>query len=91
MSVTFYNVKEGEFVRLMETNTITKIIAQESVEQTLKFCVVGINPNSNIAYAIRHGRVNEFRTWRLDNLAKFLKNLGVLSYEVQFKENNLRE
>jgi len=86
MSVTFYNVKEGEFVRLMETRTITKIIAQESIDQPLKFCVVGVNPSSNIAYAIRHGRVNEFRTWRLDNLAKFLKNLGVISYEVQFKK-----
>jgi hypothetical protein len=87
MSVKFYNVKEGEFVRMMETNTITKIIAQESVDQELKFCVVGVNPNTNIAYAIRHGRVNEFRTWRLDNLAKFLKGLGVLSYEVQFKKS----
>lgn len=86
MSVTFYNVKEGEFVRMMETNTITKIIAQESLEQNLKFCVVGINPKTNIAYAIRHGRTNEFRTWRLDNLARFLKNLGVLTYEVQFKK-----
>lgn len=86
MSVTFYNVKEGEFVRLMETKTITKIIAQESVEQALKFCVVGINPETNIAYAIRHGRVNEFRTWRLDNLAKFLKGLGVVSYETQFRK-----
>jgi hypothetical protein len=84
MSVTFYNVKEGEFIRLMETKTITKIIVQESVEHKLKFCVVGVNPNSNIAYAIRHGRVNEFRTWRLDNLAKMLKDLGVETYETQF-------
>ena len=86
MSVTFYKVKEGEFVRLCETKTITKIIVQESIEQELKFCVVGINPETNMAYAIRHGRINEFRTWRLDNLAKFLKNLGVVSYETQFKK-----
>ena len=86
MSVKFYKVKEGEFVRFMETKTITKIIVQESVEQKLKFCVVGINPDGNIGYAIRHGRVNEFRTWRLDNLAKFLKSLGVLTFEVQFKK-----
>jgi hypothetical protein len=85
MTVTFYNVKEGEFVRLIESNTITKIIVQESVEQHLRFCVVGVSSN-NIAYAIRHGRVNEFRTWRLDNLAKFLKGLGVVSYETQFKK-----
>jgi hypothetical protein len=31
--------------------------------------------------------VNEFRTWRLDNLAKFLKGLGVFSFEVQFKKS----
>lgn len=86
MPITFYNVKEGEFVRLMQTNTITKIIAQESIEQLLKFCVVGINPKTNIAYAIRHGRVNEFRTWRLDNLAKFLKGLGVETFEVQLRD-----
>jgi len=52
MSVTFYNVKEGEFVRLMETNTITKSTAQECIEQPLKFCVVGVNPNTNITYVI---------------------------------------
>ena len=86
MSVTFYKVKEGEFVRLFETKTITKIIVQESIEQELKFCVVGINPETNIAYAIRHGRINEYRTWRSDNLAKFLKGLGVVSYETQFKK-----
>ena len=85
MAVTLYNVKEGEFVRLMETKTITKIIVQESIEQSLRFCVVGISSN-NTAYAIRHGRVNEFRTWRLDNLAKLLKGLGVVSYETQFKK-----
>lgn len=60
MSTTFYKVKEGEFIRLFETKTITKIIVQESIEQELKFCVVGINPETNIAYAIRHGRINEF-------------------------------
>jgi len=86
MSVTVHNVKEGEFVRLMETHTITKIIAQESVDQLLKFCVVGINPETNIAYAIRHGRVDEYRTWRLDSLAGFLKGLGVRVWEVQFKK-----
>lgn len=85
MSVKFYRVTEGEFVRLMETKSITKIIAQESTEKAkmLKFHVVGVNPNDKIAYAVRHGRVNELRTWRLDNLAKFLKPL-VGSWEVQF-------
>lgn len=30
ISVVFYQVKEGEFRRLAETKTMTKILAQES-------------------------------------------------------------
>lgn len=85
MAITFYNVKEGEFVRLMQTKTITKIIAQESGELPLKFHVVGINSKTEMAYAIRHGRANHLRTWRLDNLGQFLKSLQVSNWEVQFK------
>lgn len=88
MTVKVYNVTEGEFIRLMQTKTITKLIAQESVNQPLKFCVVGVNPNTSMAYAIRHGRVNEYRTWRADNLAKFFKGLGVASYETQYNIPN---
>lgn len=84
MAVKIHNVTEGEFIRLMQTQTITKLIAQESVNQPLKFCVVGVNPHTSIAYAIRHGRVNEYRTWRADNLAKFFKGLGVASFETQY-------
>jgi len=87
MSVKFYNVKEGEFVRLMETQCLTKVIAQESSDTPLKFHVVGINIQAQLAYAIRHGRTNELRTWRLDNLAAFLKEMKVTSWEVQFKRN----
>ncbi|MGI2040168.1 hypothetical protein ACRN9Z_19145 [Shewanella frigidimarina] len=85
MAITFYRVKEGEFVRLMETQTITKIIAQESADLPMKFHVVGINPKTEMAYAIRHGRTDDLRTWRLDNLSQFLKPLQVNSWEVQFK------
>ncbi|MBE8232965.1 MAG: hypothetical protein HAW67_04460 [Endozoicomonadaceae bacterium] len=86
MAIKFYRVKEGEFSRLMETKTITKLIAQESNESRLKFHIVGINPDSNFAYAMRHGREDALRTWRLDNLAKFLSQLGVKSWEVQFRK-----
>jgi hypothetical protein len=84
MAIKFYRVREGEFVRLMETQTITKIIAQESAVLPMKFHVVGINPRSEIAYALRHGRTDDLRTWRLDNLGGFLKLLKVSSWEVQF-------
>ena len=84
MTIKFYRVKEGEFVRLMETQTITKIIAQESADLPMKFHVVGINPSSEIAYALRHGRSGNLRTWRLDNLGGFLKPLKIKSWEVQF-------
>ena len=86
MVKAFYRVKEGEFVRHLETQTITKVIAQESVDEPLKFVVVAINSNTKIAYALRHGRVDELRTWRLGNLAKFLKKHNVKSFETQYQK-----
>jgi hypothetical protein len=86
MSVKVYKVKEGEFVRLMETRTINKIFAQESIEHPLKFCIVGLNEQTNTAYMIRHARTDDCRTWRLDSAAKFLNGLGVVYLEVQFKQ-----
>ena len=87
MSVTFYQVTEGEFSRLVATKSIIKFIAQESEINPLKFTVVGVNPAQRLAYAMRHGRVNELRTWRLDNLAAYLKKLGVTNFEVQFNQS----
>ena len=87
MSVTFYQVTEGEFSRLVATQSIIKFIAQESEINPLKFSVVGVNPEQRLAYAMRHGRVNELRTWRLDNLAAYLKKFGVTNFEVQFNQS----
>ncbi len=84
MSVTFYRVKEGEFARLVETESITKFIAQESESSPLKFSLVGINPSQKLAYIVRHGRNDDLRTWRLDTLGAFLKKLGIANLEVQF-------
>lgn len=86
MAKAFYRVKEGEFVRHLETQSITKVIAQESIEEPLKFVVVAINSNTQMAYAMRHGRIDELRTWRLDNLAKFLKKHNVNSFETQYQK-----
>lgn len=83
MSVKFYRVKEGEFSRLVETQSITKFIAQESEISPLKFSLVGINPGKQLAYIVRHGRTDELRTWRLDNLGAYLKKLGITRWEVQ--------
>jgi len=83
MSVTFYKIKEGEFSRLVETQSITKFIAQESENDPLKFSLVGINPAQKLAYMVRHGRNDDLRTWRLDTLGAFLKKLGVTNWEVQ--------
>ncbi len=83
MAVVFYRVKEGEFYRLVETQSITKFIAQESENSQLKFSLVGINPQQQIAYVIRHGRADELRTWRLDNLIAYLKKMSVTQCEVQ--------
>lgn len=84
MAVQFYRVKEGEFSRLVETQSITKFIAQESEVSPLKFSLVGINPERQLAYIVRHGRSDELRTWRLDSLAAYLKKLSISSWEVQF-------
>jgi len=83
MSITFYKIKEGEFSRLVETQSITKFIAQESENNPLKFSLVGINPAQKLAYMVRHGRNDDLRTWRLDTLGAFLKKLGVTNWEVQ--------
>lgn len=86
VSLKFHRVTEGEFIRMIETKTISKVIAQESFDKPLKFHVAGLNEQTNIAYMMRHGRVNELRTWRLDRLAMFLKGLNVPVFETQYKQ-----
>lgn len=83
----FHRIKEGEFVRLLQTRSIHKIIAQESQEEPLKFFVVAINTETQIAYTMRHGREDKHRAWRIDNLTRFLKSHCNLSFEVQYQVN----
>ena len=85
MSASLTPITEGEFVRQLQTKSITKVIAQESIEEPLKFVVVAINSNTQMAYAMRHGRTDELRTWRIDYLAKFLRKHDVCSFETQFQ------
>ena len=81
----FHQVKEGEFRRLAETKSMTKLLAQESDLHPNKFHLVGIDQQNNIAYTIRHGRTPDLRVWRLDNLVSQIKEMGFSSIEVQLK------
>ena len=84
----FERVTEGEFFRLAESAGITDVILQESERYRNEFNVVGINSARGVAYAIRHGRVDELRSWkRLDRLALQLKQHGILAFKVQFVMN----
>lgn len=78
-----HQVTQGEFVRHLKSNKITKVIAQESVKKPDNFVVVAIDGPAQQAYAMRHGRVNELRTWELINLGKFLKKHGIPVFETQ--------
>lgn len=83
----FERVKEGEFFRLAEAGVITDVIAQESDLNNNEFHVIGIVAAREIAYVIRHGRVDELRSWkRLDRLAQQLKERGIVKMQVQFKK-----
>ncbi|NOU49965.1 hypothetical protein HG263_05370 [Pseudoalteromonas sp. JBTF-M23] len=84
MSLVFHRVTEGEFVRLFETGVMRKFIAQQSSQRN-KYHLIGIAPETRTAYTIRHGRVDELRTWRLDNLGQWLAAKKVTSWEVQNK------
>lgn len=82
----FSRVKEGEFKRLVETKTITTLIAQESNNEHNKFSLFGIDEKNQLGYAVRHGRIYELRTWRLDILSALVKSLGFTSIEVYFSK-----
>lgn len=85
MSIVFHQVKEGEFRRLAETKTMTKILAQESSEFLNKFHLVGIDQVNGIGYAVRHGRTADLRIWRLDNLVNQARDMGFQKIDVQLK------
>ncbi len=85
MLIEFNRVKEGEFLRLLRTRVINKVIAQQS-EQSSKFHVIAIIDDTQMAFTVRHGRVDELRAWRLDLLAALLEKHGVTCFDVQMKQ-----
>nr|WP_214651555.1 hypothetical protein [Vibrio anguillarum] len=62
---------------------MTKLYAQECEKTPNRFSLVGIDQLKGIAYAVRHGRTNELRTWRLDILINRVRKMGLSNVEVQ--------
>ncbi|MFM2666611.1 hypothetical protein AAFX24_17405 [Vibrio mediterranei] len=79
----FHQLKEGEFRKIAETKSITKLVAQESEKYPNKFHLIGIDQVRQIGYAIRHGRTEELRVWRLDVLVNQIKSMGFEAIDVQ--------
>lgn len=84
MGIQFNRVKEGEFLRLLKTQSVGKVIAQQSAVDN-KYHVIAVIAGQQIAYTVRHGRADELRTWRLDNLAALLKSVGIKIFETQMR------
>lgn len=84
MNIKFNRVKEGEFLRLLQAKVFNKVMAQQQ-SGTNKYHVIGIIAGQAIAYTVRHGRADDLRTWRLDNMAAFLNKHGVTKFEIQMR------
>lgn len=78
---TMEGIKLGEFTRLATTAKNLSLMAQE-VEDG-KYSIIAINPDQQKAYYVRHRRHDGERTWRLDRLTAFLKEQGLLKFEVR--------
>ncbi len=76
MSASQHQVTEGEFRRLAATKSMTRFIAQEAANASSKFHLLGVDEHNQIIYAVRHGRVPDLRTWRIDILVELVKSLG---------------
>ncbi|WP_091982930.1 hypothetical protein [Pseudoalteromonas denitrificans] len=83
MGIIFHKIKEGEFIRLVEANGIHEFFAQESQLESDKYHLLGVNTQSKIGYTVRHGRIDEMRSWRLDRLALLIKKLGIKGFNVR--------
>ena len=81
-------VKEGEFKRLAQLNAFDGILAQESPKTPNKFHLIGVNFSQQAQYAVRAGRTDTLREWRMDNLLALVKSLGLSRMEVRFSEKS---
>ena len=81
-------IKEGEFKRLAQAKAFDGVLAQESSKTPGKFHLIGVNFSRQVQYAVRAGRTNTLREWRMDHLATLVKSLGVVRMEIRFSENS---
>ena len=86
LKVEFRKIKEGEFWRLSETKQLDDYTLCESLGDPDKFQLLARLVSKNIFYAVRHARIDELRTWRLDVIAKALKKNGIVEFTVKLAE-----
>ncbi len=80
-------IKEGEFKRLAQLNVFEGILAQESSKTPNKFHLIGVSFTQQVQYAVRAGRTNTLREWRMDRLTALVKSLGLSRMEVRFTDS----
>lgn len=80
------HVKEGEFKRLAQLNAFEGVLAQESSTTPNKFHLIGVNFSQQVQYAVRAGRTDTLRAWRMDHLTHLVKSLGLTRMEVRFSK-----
>lgn len=78
------HIKEGEFKRLALAKAFDGVLAQESSHTPGKFHLIGVSFSRQAQYAVRAGRANTLRAWRMDHLAALVKSLGIMRMEVRF-------
>lgn len=83
MIMDFRKIKEGEFWRLSETGQLIDYTLCESMADIDKFQLIARLKNENVIYSVRHGRNDSLRTWRLDVMAKALKQRGITEFTVK--------
>lgn len=81
-------IKEGEFKRLAQAKAFDGVLAQESSKTPDKFHLIGVSFSRQVQYAVRAGRTNTLREWRMDHLAALVKSLGIMRMEIRFSENS---
>lgn len=80
----FERIKEGEFKRLAQLNVFEGVLAQESSMTPNKFHLIGVSFTQQVQYAVRAGRTDTLREWRMDHLVTLVKSLGLTRMEVRF-------
>ena len=85
MAFTYEKVKEIEFIRMINTGTITKFFAQEDINNASKFCIMGLDPVNRIAYTLRHGRTSEYRSRGSKYIEEFFRKNNIIRWETQLK------